>query len=56
MVSEIKRRWLKRDVDLLVVKSDFLEDYKPLTLIENNAISVRLIPDDTGAIPTAECA
>jgi hypothetical protein len=56
IASEIKRRWLKRDVDPLTVKSDWLSSQKPPTSIENNAISVRLMPDDTGAVSNDACA
>jgi hypothetical protein len=55
IASEIKRRWLKRDIDPLTVKSEFLTNQFQASPIENNAISVQLIPDNDGALPVDVC-
>ncbi|KAB2108660.1 hypothetical protein AG0111_0g2617 [Alternaria gaisen] len=47
--AQIKRRWLKQDIDPLTVSSPFKE--KPaMATVENNAISVQLVPDSTGSL------
>ncbi|CAN9348607.1 unnamed protein product [Alternaria alternata] len=51
--AQIKRRWLKQDIDPLTVSSPFKE--KPaMATVENNAISVQLIPDSTGSLQEDE--
>ncbi|KNG49898.1 hypothetical protein TW65_03338 [Stemphylium lycopersici] len=49
LLAQIKRRWLKQDIDPLTVSSPFKE--KPaMATVENNAISVQLVPDSTGSL------
>jgi hypothetical protein len=50
IISEIKRRWLKRDVDPLTTKSTFVEDAQPEIPAQTNSITVQFEPDNTGAI------
>jgi hypothetical protein len=51
--AQIKRRWLKQDIDPLTVTAPFKE--KPvMTTIENNAVSVQLMPDPMGMLQEDE--
>jgi hypothetical protein len=54
--AEIKRRWLKRDVDPLTTKAEFASAPQRDNVMpaQNNAISIRLMPDETGAIPAED--
>ncbi|KAF7446281.1 Asp-protease-2 domain containing protein [Pyrenophora tritici-repentis] len=48
--AEIKRRWIKQDIDPLSYESPFLKDPQSSLPVENNAISVQLVPDSSGTI------
>ena len=47
--AEIKRRFLKEDIDPLTVNARFGNPKAPIG-VENNAISVQLMPDSTGSL------
>jgi len=54
IASEIKRRWIKKDIDPLTYTPPYLQESQTTRPAESNAISVQLIPDSSGAIPSED--